>query len=297
MAAENNVTKQADLARARSIDFVEQFTGSLNKLLDVLGITRKMPIQEGKTIKFYTSTVTLADGDVAEGDVIPLSKVDEKPAGEKEVNLQKFRKSVTAEAIQKYGRDNAVVMTDKKFRNELQKGIRTDFFTFVGTGTGTAPDATSFQMALARAWGRVKVLFEEEDVQTVAFMNTLDVAEYLGDHDIAIQNVFGMDYVEKFLGYDIVFMTGDVPAGSVYATATDNIVLAHIDAANSEVAQEFELTTDESGYIGITHDNVVQRLVKDTVAVMGMLLFAERLDGIVKVNFPTTVTGTDGADG
>lgn len=37
------------------------------------------------------------------------------------------------------------------------------------------------------------------------FANTLDVYKYLGGAQITVQNVFGMDYVENFLGADIRF--------------------------------------------------------------------------------------------
>ena len=77
MAAENNLIKKTDMAKVREIDFVQQFThNSLGKLLEVLGVTRKIPMMEGTTMYVYTTTGTLQNGEVAEGDIIPLSKYE-----------------------------------------------------------------------------------------------------------------------------------------------------------------------------------------------------------------------------
>ena len=51
MAAENNLIIQDDLARARSVDFSLQFAGSITKLMEALGVTRKVAVQEGATLK------------------------------------------------------------------------------------------------------------------------------------------------------------------------------------------------------------------------------------------------------
>ena len=45
MAAETNTIMQADLARVRTVDFYYQFTGNLNKLIEALGVTRKIAVQ------------------------------------------------------------------------------------------------------------------------------------------------------------------------------------------------------------------------------------------------------------
>ena len=67
MAAETNTIMQSDLARPRVIDFNLQFTGSINKLIEALGVTRKIAVQEGAVLKMLKVTGTLASGDVAPG--------------------------------------------------------------------------------------------------------------------------------------------------------------------------------------------------------------------------------------
>ena len=103
MAVQENTNVRADFAKAQSIDFVTRFNGSITKLQELLGLTRRTAMSNGSLIKTYTSTVTMADGDgvVAEGDVIPLSKVETKLANTYELSNKKYRKAVTMEAIQR----------------------------------------------------------------------------------------------------------------------------------------------------------------------------------------------------
>ena len=78
MAVMDNLTKAADMKRIREIDFVQQFThNSLAKLIEVLGVTRKIPMMEGTTMYYYTMSGELQNGAVAEGEVIPLSKIEQ----------------------------------------------------------------------------------------------------------------------------------------------------------------------------------------------------------------------------
>ena len=69
--AETNLTTSTDLV-AQSIDFVEQFSGGIQTLLNALGVIRMQPMTTGSQIKIYKSEVTKVDGNVAEGEVIPL---------------------------------------------------------------------------------------------------------------------------------------------------------------------------------------------------------------------------------
>ena len=93
MAAETNLIKKADLARVREVDFVTRFNGSIKKLTEALGVTRKIPKQAGTALKVHKVTGTLVNnGVVDEGDTIPLSKYSttEVPVGE--ITLKKWRK-------------------------------------------------------------------------------------------------------------------------------------------------------------------------------------------------------------
>ena len=280
MAVETNTIMQADLARVRVADFNLQFTGNLQKLTEALGVTRKIPVQEGATLKMLKVTGTLESGNVAEGDLIPLSKYETEDVAVGEVKLNKGRKGTTAEAILKGGYDQAVGATTDKMVKDIQKTIRGDLFTFMATGTGTA-SGSGLQAALANGWGKLAVLFEDDAVETVYFLNPMDVSDYLGTAQVEMQTLFGMNYIKNFLGLGDVFLNSNVPEGKYYATAKENIVLYYVNVGAGDIKSAFGLTTDETGYIGINEyaDKDTARVID--LVLSGVTFFPERQDGIV----------------
>lgn len=280
MAAENNLIKSADLVRARETEFVYLFGQSIKKLLEALGVTRKIPKQAGYTLKAYKATGTLEDGNVAEGDLIPLSKYVTEPVAFEEITLKKWRKATSAEAIIEKGYDQAVEMTTDAMLKDVQKGIRANFFEFLGTGTGVATGDT-FQATLAQVWGQLQVLFEDNEIESVYFMNPLDVADYLGTAQISLQTAFGMTYVENFLGLGTVIFNSSVPKGKVYGTAKNNLVLYYIPVNGADLNEAFSFTSDQTGLIGIHEVPDYTNMTASDTVISGLVLFAERLDGIV----------------
>lgn len=197
-----------------------------------------------------------------------------------EIVLNKWRKATTAEAILKGGYDQAVGATTDKMLRDIQKSIRANMFTFMATGTGTA-SGSGLQAALANAWGKLAVLFEDDAVETVYFLNPMDVSEYLGTAQVSMQTAFGMNYIEDFLGLGTVFLNSNVPEGKFYATAKENIVMYYVNVAAGDIKSAFNLTTDETGYIGINEyaDNDTARVLD--LVMSGVTFFPERIDGIV----------------
>lgn len=284
--AETNLIKKAELARVREVEFTELFGYSIQKLTEALGVTRKIPKQAGTILKSYKASGTLEDGAVAEGDVIPLSHYKTEAVAYKEITLKKWRKATSAEAIVDRGYDQAVTMTTDKMLQDVQKGIRKNFFDFLATGTGAATGAT-FQAALAQAWGQLQVLFEDDAIQAVYFMNPLDVADYLATADITMQTAFGMSYVENFLGLGKVFFNSSVPKGKIYATAQDNLVLYYIPVNGADLGEAFAFTSDATGYIGIHEEPDYTNMTASDTVVNGIELFAEKLDGVVVATIGT----------
>nr|DAH99366.1 MAG TPA: Major head protein [Caudoviricetes sp.] len=280
MPAEENLIKKADLAKAREIEFVNMFSENIKKLIEALGVTRKIPKQAGYTLKSYKATGTLESGTVAEGDTIPLSKYKTEAVSYSEITLKKWRKATSAEAIISGGYDQAVQMTTDRMLLDVQKGIRSDFFTFLGTGTGVAT-GVGFQAALAQAWGQLQVKFEDDSIEAVYFMNPLDVADYLATAQITLQTAFGMTYVENFLGLGTVIFDSKVPKGKIYATAKDNIVLYYIPVNGADLDEAFDFTSDQTGLIGIHETPDYTNMTASDTVVSGIVLFAERLDGII----------------
>ena len=94
--AETNLVTAAKMKKIREIDFVNQFThGSLEKLVEVLGVTRKIPMMEGTTMYVYTTTGTLQPGNVPEGEIIPLSAFERVKTPVGEITISKWRKAVS----------------------------------------------------------------------------------------------------------------------------------------------------------------------------------------------------------
>ena len=278
--ADANLIKSADLVRAREKEFVYLFGDSLKKLLEALGVTRKIAKQAGFTLKAYKATGTLEDGNVAEGELIPLSKYKTEAVAFDEITLKKWRKATSAEAIIEKGYDQAVEMTTDAMLKDVQKGVRTEFFNFLATGTGVATGA-NFQATLAQAWGQLQILFEDDAIEAVYFMNPLDVADYLATAQISTQTAFGMTYVKDFLGLGTVIFNSSVPQGKVYATAKNNIVLYYIPVNGADLNEAFSFTSDQTGLIGIHETPDYTNMTASDTVVSGLVLFAERLDGIV----------------
>ena len=278
--ADAKLIKNADLARVREQEFVYLFTGSLKKFFEAMGVTRKIAKQAGYALKAYKATGTLEDGNVAEGETIPLSKYETEPVDFGEIVLKKWRKATSAEAIVEKGYDQAVTMTTDKMLSDAQRQIRGDFFAFLATGTGEASGAT-FQAALAQSWGKLQALFEDDTVSSVHFMNPLDVADYLATANITMQTAFGMNYVENFLGLGRVFFNSQVPKGKIYSTAMENLIAYYIPVNGADLDEAFSFTADETGFIGIHEFPDYTNMTASDTVVSGIKLMAERIDGVV----------------
>jgi hypothetical protein len=244
---------------------------------------------EGDELYVYSTTGTLGDGTVAEGEVIPLSQFERVKTPIGNLTLKKWRKATTAEAIVKSGKEEAVRETDKKMLKEAQKGVRSNFFSYInGTITGSlAATGTGLQAALADAWGKLQVAFEDDAVETVYFLNPLDVSVYLGTAQVSTQTLFGMKYIENFLELGTVFLTSKVTQGTFVATAKENLIVYYINM-KGDLADSFELTADETGLIGFKSGSINNtRAQIESLMMSGIQLLVEYAGGVVK----GTITG------
>lgn len=291
MAAEDRLTKSQHInVTAREKDFVTRFTNNWEALREILGIMRPIKKTPGTVLKSKYATVTLQSGSVAEGDVIPNSQaaVAEKPYAE--MGLKKYKKSVSAEAIKDHGYDVAVGMTDDQFLFELQSGVMSEFYTYLNTGALTNTQ-TTFQMALSLAKGLVVNKWKKMHktaTEIVGFVNVLDVYEYIGSATVTTQTAFGFEYIKNFMGYGTIFLLSDaeIPRGKIVATPKENIVLYYVDPSTEDFDNAgLSYTVDgETNLIGFHTAGDYDRAVSNCYAIMGMVLFAEYLDGIAVVN-------------
>lgn len=286
-AIPNTITTQQFSINPREVDFVTSFGREITALTEVMGISRPIRKPNGTTLTAKRATGELQSGSVAEGDLIPLSQFEVEPVDFQPIELLKYRKAVTIEAIEKYGLETAVGMTDEEFKVQLQDDVLAQFYNFLLTGQLTSEEAT-FQMAIAMAIGRVKDAFKKmhrRAIGVAVFANTLDVYGYLGGAQITVQTAFGMDYVEDFLGADILFFSSEVPQGRVIATPVNNLNVYYVDPADSEFAQAgLAYTTDpDLPYIGFHTEGVYQRAQSESYAIMGLTIFAEYLNAVAVI--------------
>lgn len=276
---ETNVITTSDNDKILSVDFIEQFNGSIRKILDIIGTVNQRPMAAGSTIKVYKTTITEPTDTRAEGGIIPLTKVKTKLASTETIAIDYARKATSGETIQSVGFDRAIAYTDEKLLRSEQKKIRKGFFDALANGTGSASGET-FQKALAQAWAGVVTAFEDDEAEVVAFANPADVADYLGQANVTIQEVFGMQYLTGFVGVKGIFLSSLVEAGTIYATAVDNLKMYYVDV-NGDMGSALGYTTDESGYIGVKHYVGNERATHETGTCMGIKWLPENLAGIV----------------
>lgn len=288
MPAKTNTVMAADIqTTAREIDFVTRFGRNWEHLRDIMGVSRKIEMLPNTVLKSKYAQGTLQDGKVGEGEEIPYSKYTVKTKNYEKITLEKWAKGTTAEAILEDGYENAVQMTDEEMLNDLTADVAGRFYKYLNTGTLKGTSKT-FQEAMAMAKGRVLNKFKtmhRTATDVVAFVNVLDVYEYLGTSAVINeQSEFGFNYIKNFMGYKTVFLLAEteIARGKVIATPADNIVLYYVNPTNSDWARAgFRITTDSNtGIVGVNTRPDYGTFVTVITAVMGMTLFAEYIDGI-----------------
>lgn len=297
--APENMTGVAQIqVRAREIDFVTSFGQNMQALLDVMGIARMIRKENGSVLRVREASGVLQSGDVAEGDIVPLSQYEVTEKDFDTIKIQKYKKGVSIEAIAEKGYEAAVAMTDEEFTADLQNVVMTKFYDMLKMGSLTSYES-SWQMAFAMAIGRVKNKFEtmgRTATGIAVWVNTLDVYKYLGAAQITMQTAFGVNYVRNFMGADIMFISSQIPENTVIATPLNNIVAYYVDPSDSEFARAgLVYTTDPAtGFIGFHVQGNYDRVISELNAIMGVRLFAEYLDAIAYISVGSSSTQTLG---
>ena len=279
-AAPENEVVATDLEPAISVDFTTRLSSNITELQNLLGIADLEPMSARTLIKVYKMEQVNTPEQVAEGETIPLTKINRKLAKTVELSLNKYRKQTTAEAIQKVGRNIAINQTDEKLVSGIRKDIKKNFYNVLLTGTGSTV-GTTLQGALAAGWGKVKKFYEDEDATPVFFVSSDDIAEYLGSAQITMKTAFGWTYIENFLGLGTAIVTPALAKGKTIATAKENLRGAYVPAGSGDLAQSFNLTSDTTGLVGMTHQIAADNASITTLIMSGVVFYAELLDGVV----------------
>lgn len=275
---------------ARRNDFVTSFAQNWNALREIMGIARPVKKQPGTVLKSYKATLTLEDGNVAEGAEIPLSKAKVEEVAHADLAIKKYGKGITIEDVDKWGEEVAIELTDEAFRNELLGEIMGEFYEFALTGTLRPKGATDFQSAVALAIGSVKNKFNtmrKDGSRIVVFVNTLDAYKYLGLASIGTQTMFGVEYLKSFMGAETMILAGDkdIPQGTIVAIPVNNMVDYYADPSNSGFAKMgLRYTVDaDAPMLGFAIEGDYSTATGLNWAIMGHKLWAEYLDAIAVI--------------
>lgn len=271
-------TTTADMAPAISVDFTSRISKNIVELQKLLGITDMIPMSAGTDIKIYKWTVGDLADQVAEGKTIGLTKVSRTLANTISLDLDKYRRKTTAEAIQKVGRNIAINQSDEKLVGKVQKEMKKSLYTALKNGTGSV-SGTTLQAVLANLWAKLQEYYEDEDVTPVYFINQQDVADYLGTAQITMQTAFGFTYIENFLGLGTAIISPQVTVKKPIATAKENMRGAYVPMSG-DVAQTFSLMADSTGLVGMTHSAITGDATVDTLLMSCVKFFPEFQDGV-----------------
>lgn len=292
----DNTITTADVVTALDVEMSMNFDQEVNRLLEVLGIFGTEVVTAGTALYQYEVTGSLNATTVEEGDEVPLSKytVKKNPVGE--LTVKPYRKLTTAQSILKSGFENAVRKTDRKMVKDIRGNILGDFFTFLGNGTGTSTGA-GLQAALAKADAALGDALEANNDQSdryVHFVNRQDIADYLANANVTTQTVFGMEYLQNFLGVTDVFITSKVTAGTIYVTPVENIHIYGVDFAALGAA-DLTYEQQENSLIGVHHTPNYSRTSAETYVLTGASFIPEAKNYIIKGTVsPISTMSVDG---
>ena len=286
--------------KAREIDFVTRFDKNWDALRTILGIFKPIRKEPGTSLVTYEAQMkdeALQGGaSVGEGEAIPFTQFKVVESKREDIVVEKYAKSLSLESVSKWGATVAIEKTDDAFMVELQNKVLKDFYTFLKTGTlkGTQK---KWQKALAIAKGAVLNKFagmNRNVTEVVGFANVMDFYDWLGDKEITVQTMFGLQYIKDFFGFSTLFLLPDdyIPAKTVIATPVENIDLYYIDPGDSDFKKlGLDYTTSgETNLIGFHAGGNYTNATGETYAIMGMKLWAEYLDGVCVVTVGTTET-------
>lgn len=282
----------AKQAKAQDVNIVSKFESKLTELLGVLGKSDVNVMAPGTAIKIYKSSGALTSAQVAEGAEITASTHKMELKSTVELTYSKYRKVTGIEPIGKMGYDIAVLGSNEAMLKDVQKAVRASIYAGIKTGTGAVESAagSSFQQQVAAAWGAMAAKFEDEAATPVFFANPVNVAAYLGSANVTTQTAFGMSYLQNFMGLGNLFIDSNVPAGTVIATAVENL---DVVAADVSAVPEMEFATDGSGIIGVHNGARYANAGIETVMVCGLSVFPVFLDRVFKSTVAEAESGQD----
>lgn len=273
------MAKDQFLTKAVDADFAATFELKANKLIEMLGVTQAIPSGPKETLSQYKLTGELSTEPYVKGKEIPTTEYSRQKVRDFSINLDYYHTKTYLEDIVTKGYDQAVTESDERLINQIQAKIKKKFITALGTGTGEAT-GSDFVECAADAWAKLKNASEDYgDTTALFFANPLDFAKTIANSEVF--SAFGLQYIINWAGLGNLIFTNAVPVGSIYCTASGNVKVHYIPASNAQLPG-VEFKTDETGYIAVCHQPVLNMAAYDTVAVSGIEVFPEIVDLVFK---------------
>ena len=293
--AEQNLTMSGNFQiNPREVDFVTRFNRNWSHFTQILGIIRPIKKEPGTMLTNKVASVELQSGAVGEGETIPDSQARVITKDYVKLAFDKFKKTVTLEAIDKYGYDAAIQKTDDALLSEILSNITLRLYKYLPSGTLTG-NAATFQDAVAIAQGMVLNKWRSmhrDATRLVGFCNLLDAYKYLGAATIGQQvaNANGLSYLQNFIGINTLILLSDaeLKPGKVIVTPADNVVVYYADPSNvafERAGLQYTTTRGSMNLIGVHTEGRYSEAVSDVYAIAAMEMFAEYQDGIAVVSF------------
>lgn len=294
MAMTPNTIVAQDVVESLNIEFNSNFEKQTYDFIGRLGLEEPQVMAAGTAL--YQLTVTGALNNAAtddsssgtayvEGDEVALShyKVEKEPVGE--LKFVPYRKRTTAAAIQKGGYEQSVLRTDREMLNDLRTQLLGGFFTFLtgGTGASTAT-GVGLQATLANMDAKMNDLLETKGFaasRTVRFVNPYDIAKYIGTANVGLAELYGMQYLQNFLGATDIVVTNKVNQNEVWMTPVSNIRLYAADFGELSRGG-LSYTVSDHGIIGVTHEVNYARVSTETHVLSALTMMNEYADLVVK---------------
>lgn len=287
------VVKKNDISvTPREIDFVSRFNTEFTALKEILSVSALINKPAGTNITTKKAVADAAlEASAAEGEAIAYTNynITEEVVGT--LTIEKYRKGVSIEAIEKYGYDVAVQKTDDQFLVDLQSKITTGMFTALnGFVSASQLKGATWQAALAKAKAGVIAAMRaahKASAGAVAWVNVNDFYDYEGAAAITVQTAFGLSYIENFMGFDKIFLCTDseVAPTKVIATALNNLDVYYCDASQADFSKAgLQFVTDgENNLIGFHTEGNYGTAVSDAFAIMGITISPEFASGVIGV--------------
>lgn len=309
MTVRKNTITMKDTVESVLEEYQTRFNGDFDRLEEVVGIFGVETVNAGTALYKYNVTGELnndqpdeskpEDGSSGtgykEGDFIKRShyKVEQTPIGEAE--FVPYAIQTTAQAILKGGIKNSVNRSTAKAYKQLRGDVVSKMFNFFDkfdTQTVAAPGSGSWNLQQMLAHNEETLLNtletnNESDTDFIHFVNRSDAYGYLADATITTQDMFGLTYLENFLGVNKVFLTNKVEAGTTIATPVSNIRVYGIDYGTL-AGTELEYKADANGLIGYAYAPDYDYASVNAYLVRSMTIIPEVADFISKGSMKPT---------